>query len=233
MPLGLLLLDLLHRREQQLAALDTDNTDAHGVVVDLIWILTNEILEVLHGLCCEPDGTHAVHGRRCCALLEVTGYTVTGLKFALAGLGDHLCNGLNGVCLAGLFVDQDDLSRAGNTLVLPEDIGQVVNVTIQHLEVDAVLGCVDCERTDGETGDCGNVARFTTLGFDDEDTTTRGGGRLTTGVSILDEGVQTCVRTDRVFGAGDVVGDGSRHDDLGLLVRHSKVDNGVYSPWGS
>jgi hypothetical protein len=121
---------------------------------------------------------------------------MAGLELALTGLGDHLCNGLNGVCLAGFLVDQDDLSGARDTLVLPEDIGQVVNVTVQHLEVDAVLGCVDCERTDGETGDCSDVARFTTLGFDDEDTATGSGGRLTTGVSILDEGVQTCVRTD-------------------------------------
>ena len=192
-PLGLLLLDLLHRAEQQLAALDADHADAHWVVVDLVGFLADELLHVLHRLGGEPDGAAAVHGRRRGALLEVARHTVSGLELALAGFGNHLCDHLYGVGLAGLLVDEDDLSGARDALVLPKDRGQVVDVAVKHLQVDAVLGCVDGERTDRETGDGGNVTGFTTLCFDDEDTATRGGGGLTAGIGVLNEGIQACV----------------------------------------
>lgn len=118
---------------------------------------------------------------------------MSGLELALASLCDHLRNDLDRVCLARFLVDQDDLSRAGDTLVLLEYVTQVVDVAVQHLEVDAVFGSVDSERADRETGNGRNVAGFTTLGFDDEDTAARCGCGLTAGVGVLDESVQTCV----------------------------------------
>ena len=111
----------------------------------------------------------------------------------LASFCDHLCNGLNRVCLACLLVDQNDLSRARDALILLENRAQVVNVTVQHLQVDAVLGGVDSECANRKTSDGRNVAGLTTLGLDDEDTAARGRGGLTAGVCVLDESVQTCV----------------------------------------
>ena len=158
MPLRLPLLHLLHGGEEELAALDTDDADGHGIVFDLVGVHAGVVFEMVHGLDGEPDGSDTVHGGGDGALLEVTGYSVAGFKFALAGFRDHLGDDLHVVGLGCLLVDEDYLTRPADTLVLLEDLAEVVNVAVEHLEADAFFGSVYAHSSDTETSDSCDVA---------------------------------------------------------------------------
>jgi hypothetical protein len=220
-PLRLLLLDLVHGREEQLGSLDTNNAHRHVVVVNLVRPLSRVRLEVLHGLGREPDRANTVHWRRRRALLEVTWHTVPRLKLALTSLCNHLRNHLDTVCLRGLLVDQDDLARPADTLILLEHGSEMVNVAVQHLQVDAILGCVDSQSSNAESRYSSDVARLATLSLNDEDTATRRRCTLSARIRVLDQCVQACIGSNRVLGSWDVVRDCGGNDALLTLVECS------------
>jgi hypothetical protein len=91
------------------------------------------------------------------------------LELALALLRYHVCDDLHRVRFRRLFVDEYNLSCTILSLVRQEDFAEVVNVAIKHLKVDSVLWRVDCEGTNGQTSDCRDIARLSTLSLDDKD----------------------------------------------------------------
>jgi hypothetical protein len=118
-------------------------------------------------------------------LLEMAGYTMSRLEFTLACFRDHLGNDLYGVSLRSLLVDEDDFAGSGVANVFLEHLSEMVDVTIQHFDVDTLFWCVDSERADTEACNSRDITRLATLSFDDEYATSRGGSRLATGIGVL------------------------------------------------
>lgn len=101
LPIRLLLLHDLHRREEHLRTLNTNNSSGHVIVVDIVGRHAGIGFKVLDRFDAEADGAHAVHGRGGRALLEVAGDAVAGFEFAFAGGGDHVGDYLDGVAGVG------------------------------------------------------------------------------------------------------------------------------------
>lgn len=112
---------------------------------------------MLHTLDTETNGTDTVHGRGDTTLLHVSRDGETRVELAATLFADNVGDDLGGVGLGGLFVAENDLSAAVLALVLGELLLQVLDIGSDHLEVDALLGCVDGDGTNGETGDGSDV----------------------------------------------------------------------------
>ncbi|KAH6605180.1 hypothetical protein Trco_006887 [Trichoderma cornu-damae] len=207
-PIRLLLLELLDWREYDLGALDANHGGAVGVLLHPVVRVAAKVLEVLDALDRQPDGTAAVHGRGDAALLHVSGDALSALKPVVGFLADDAGNELRVVDVAGLFVDKDQAARAGLALVLVENFLQVLDVCIEHLEADSLFGDVNGRGAHAEAAQRGDVARAPALGLDDEDAASGGGSGLLDLVAVVDQLVQARVRSQRVFGAGDVLRDG-------------------------
>lgn len=137
---------------------DSDDRARQSVVCDLVLGLAGERLDVLHTLDTETDGTDTVHGRGNTTLLHVSRDGETRVELAAALFTDNVCDDFGSVGLGCFFVAENNLSAAVLALVLGELLLQMLNVRGDHLEVDALFGCVDGNGTNRETGNGSDVA---------------------------------------------------------------------------
>lgn len=135
----------------------------------------------------------------------MSGDGVTTLESLMCFLADHISDKLGIVDFACFLVDEDEASGAGLTRVFLKRESEVLDVGGKHCDADAFFWGVDCDGTDGETGERGDVAGATALGFDDEDAAAGGGCGLLDCVAVANEFVETGVGANAVFGSGDVV----------------------------
>ena len=78
-------------------------------------------------------------------------------------LSGHVCYEFRVIEFRRLLIEKDESSGAGLAAVFLEDFLQVRNVGCEHGDGDPFLGGVDCYCTDGETGECSDVARSAAL----------------------------------------------------------------------